>query len=128
MGPSISDYYKRLILLSVILLSGGHCIIIIVGGGVVIAIVRACVRECVFPVQTHPCPIAVSYPLLSLVLVNLWVFEAKVSEEWVRQQLLAGQSLSRIFVDAFLELKIQFLNVWKLWKNIVNIRVHTKNT
>ncbi len=27
MGPSIFDYYKRLILLSVILLSGGHCTI-----------------------------------------------------------------------------------------------------
>jgi len=83
-------------------------VVIIVAVVVVVVVVVIVVLACVFPVQTHPCPIAVSYPLLSLVLVYLWVFEGKVSEEWVRQQLLASQSLSRIFVDAFLELKSNY--------------------
>jgi hypothetical protein len=56
-------------------------------------------------IKTHPCPISVSYPLLSLIVFNFWIFEAKVSEERVGQQLFAGQPFGRLFIYTFLQRK-----------------------
>jgi hypothetical protein len=54
--------------------------------------------------MTHPCSIALSYPLLSVILVGrIRILEAEVPEERVGQQLVAGQPFGRVFVDTFLK-------------------------